>query len=42
MTDLDDWDDPHSPCDGCGEEHPDGVLDGGFCPSCVDEEDDDD
>ena len=31
-------DDPHLPCDQCGNEHPEGVLDGGLCPSCVDEE----
>jgi hypothetical protein len=35
----DDEDDPHQPCDECGEEHPEGVLDDGLCPSCGDKED---
>jgi hypothetical protein len=35
----DDEDDPHASCDGCGDEHPVGVLEDGLCPSCVDEED---
>jgi hypothetical protein len=33
-------DDPHSPCDVCGDEHPDGVLEDGCCPSCCDDEED--
>lgn len=35
----DDEDDPHAPCDNCGDEHPENVLDGGLCPPCVDGED---
>jgi hypothetical protein len=29
-------DDPHEPCDLCGEEHPINVLDEGLCPACGD------
>ncbi len=30
--------DDFMPCSGCGEEHPEGVLDDGCCPACVDKE----
>lgn len=29
-------------CDGCGEWTPEGALDGGLCPFCVDLDDDGD
>ncbi|PZR92023.1 MAG: hypothetical protein DI537_14450 [Stutzerimonas stutzeri] len=29
-------------CEGCGERHPTGVLEDGFCPACCDQEDDPD
>lgn len=28
-------------CEGCSERHPTGVLEDGFCPSCADDEDED-
>lgn len=33
-------DDPHAPCGTCSDEHPEGVLEDGLCPSCVDGADD--
>ena len=27
---------PHFPCERCGEEHPVDVLEDGLCPVCVD------
>lgn len=38
-TGEDDIHDRHAPCAGCAEEHPVGVLEGGCCPSCCDEDD---
>lgn len=29
-------DDHHVECRGCNEEHPEGVLEAGLCPACVD------
>ena len=34
--DLDEHDD-HMPCEGCSDEHPEGVLQDGLCPTCCDE-----
>jgi len=33
---AEDWGDEHAPCENCDEEHPVGVLDGGWCPRCCD------
>lgn len=35
--DDDEWDDPHAPCDICGDEHPVNVLEDGICPPCLDD-----
>lgn len=33
--------DVHLPCDLCGDEHPENVLEDGLCPCCVDLDEDD-
>ncbi len=40
--DPEDDDDDQTPCEACGEWHPIGVLEEGFCPDCADHLDEED
>lgn len=34
------WDEDQDECRRCSDYHPTGVLEDGYCPSCVDEDED--